>query len=220
MKKLITAADVELMVSQGKTSFAVDKNTIVTAAAVDVMKKHGITTCTEEKVAAVAATPCTPASSLEQTLACVKEGAQSINAADLMGVIQTILAGQIEPVQEPKKNVFRIVPTRDVEFEVFDTGVPGNNVTYKELIGYSESSNISCGLLKLISSTFPWTVMCDEMDIVLEGSVTITVDGVAHVAKAGDVIYIPPKSDVVWSADEYAKLFYVTYPANWAELNA
>ena len=49
-----------------------------------------------------------------------------------------------------------------------------------------------------------------------EGSVTI--DGKKYTAHAGDVLFVPSGSKVIWGSPDKARILYATYPANWADL--
>ncbi|WP_242832481.1 cupin domain-containing protein [Desulfosporosinus orientis] len=55
------------------------------------------------------------------------------------------------------------------------------------------------------------------MDYVIEGDFVLEVAGQTFRAKAGDVVYIPKGSQVVFSSPNFCKVFYYTYPANWAD---
>jgi ethanolamine utilization protein EutQ len=69
-----------------------------------------------------------------------------------------------------------------------------------------------------MQTEFPLTLTYDEVDYIIEGQLTIKVNGKEITAKAGDMLLIPSGSKIVWSALNYAKFIYVTYPANWSEL--
>ncbi|WP_298703218.1 cupin domain-containing protein [uncultured Veillonella sp.] len=222
MKKLITVSDVESALSKQQVTIAIDDNTLITPAAKDLAKAKDITFI--EQI------------SLEPTKPCAKTevvgaigGAVGVPSTgnQVLDLLQSILVNKVGGsvasdglVRDKDASGLQIVRAQDVDFDEFDTGVPGANVQYKELIGYSDSPNISAGLLKIVGSKFPWKLLYDEIDIVLEGELNITINGVKRTAKAGDVLYVPKNSDVIWGADEYAKVFYVTYPANWAETMA
>ena len=34
----------------------------------------------------------------------------------------------------------------------------------------------------------------------------------------GDVLFVPSGSRVIWGSPDKARIFYATYPANWADL--
>lgn len=229
LKKLITASDVESALSNKQFTIAVDDNTLITPAARDVAKENGITFTEDISLSAVPA--CTKSVEPVVEAATAPVANAPVGAVptgnQLIDLLQSILVNKIGGtvasdglVRDKDASGLQIVRAQDVDFEVFDTGVPGANVQYKELIGYSDSPNISAGLLKIVGSKFPWTLLYDEIDMVLEGELSITINGVKRTAKAGDVLYVPKNSEVIWGADEYAKVFYVTYPANWAETMA
>jgi ethanolamine utilization protein EutQ len=62
----------------------------------------------------------------------------------------------------------------------------------------------------------PWTVTYDEALIVTKGAFTVrTADGAAS-ARAGEVIYLPAGTELVYQADEDTELVYVSHP-HWFE---
>jgi len=63
----------------------------------------------------------------------------------------------------------------------------------------------------------PWLLNYDEVDYVIEGEFVLEVEGKVFRAKAGDVVYIPKGSQVIFSSPTFCKVFYATYPANWAD---
>ncbi|MHB8075487.1 cupin domain-containing protein, partial [Desulfosporosinus fructosivorans] len=66
-------------------------------------------------------------------------------------------------------------------------------------------------------SRLPWFLNYDEVDYIIEGDFVLEVEGQVFRAVAGEVIYIPKGSEVVFSSPTFCKVFYATYPANWAE---
>ena len=111
----------------------------------------------------------------------------------------------------------KVVRGNSVKFDVFDTGNPDNKVFYQELISKDESS-MSAGFLTIEKSSFEWELTYEEIDYVIEGTVTVSINGKTYTAYPGDVLYVPSGSKVVWGSPDKAKLFYTTYPANWADL--
>jgi ethanolamine utilization protein EutQ len=70
-----------------------------------------------------------------------------------------------------------------------------------------------------IKSQLPWHLTYDEIDYVVEGEFELQINGTVNKCKAGDVLSIPKGSSVVFGSPFYAKVFYVTYPANWEEIS-
>ena len=88
------------------------------------------------------------------------------------------------------------------------------NFTNREVVSKNDSK-MSAGFLTIEKSSFAWELGYEEIDIVLEGSLTITINNQTYEACQGDVLFVPKGSKVTWSSSGYVKLFYVTYPANW-----
>nr|WP_321465987.1 cupin domain-containing protein [uncultured Desulfobulbus sp.] len=109
------------------------------------------------------------------------------------------------------------VKVATVRPEPFDTGKAGDKVLLKDVFTTKESPRLGCGVMEMEASTFAWTLNYDEIDIVLEGSLTIIVNGKKITANKGELVLIPKNTAIEFSAPEYARFIYVTYPANWEE---
>jgi len=81
----------------------------------------------------------------------------------------------------------------------------------------SRVGNLACGFMTFDHSRLPWLLNYDEVDYIIEGDFVLEVEGKVFHAKAGDVVYIPKGSQVVFSSPTFCKVFYATYPANWAD---
>ena len=109
------------------------------------------------------------------------------------------------------------VPTVKVdESNRLDTGVPSDIVYTKDLFTLQESPRLGCGVMEMKSTTFDWTLNYDEIDYVIEGSLSIIINGETVTANAGELILIPKGSSIKFSVPNYARFIYVTYPADWA----
>ncbi len=96
-----------------------------------------------------------------------------------------------------------------------DTGNPNHKVYTKDLVSLTESPRLGCGLMVMEDTTFDWTLGYDEIDYIIEGTLTIIIDGRRITANAGEVILIPRNSKIQFSVDGKARFIYVTYPADW-----
>ena len=96
-----------------------------------------------------------------------------------------------------------------------DTGKPGDHVFTRDLFTLEESPRLGAGLMEMRKTTFDWTLTYDEIDYVIEGQLSIHCDGRAETAGPGEVLLIPKGSKIQFSAPEYARFLYVTYPADW-----
>lgn len=64
--------------------------------------------------------------------------------------------------------------------------------------------------------SFPWTLDYAEIDYVVEGVLRVEIGGKSVEARVGDVVSIPKGSQIVFATPSRVKVFYVTFPANWA----
>ena len=131
-------------------------------------------------------------------------------------VIAEIQSGGMVKCRDEKSGVMSIDGSK-VVMEPFDTGRPGDKVWLKDVITSKENKNLAAGLMKIEQTEFPWTLNYDEVDYVIDGQLTIRINGCDSVANAGDRVLIPAGSSIVFSALDHARFVYVTYPANCSE---
>jgi ethanolamine utilization protein EutQ len=139
----------------------------------------------------------------------------SMRETDVNQLVQQVLAEFQHPAcanpraTHVKSGSVRILP--------FKTDVPGLKMGLADVIT-SREANLAAGFMTFDRSELPWNLTYDEVEYVIEGDYVLTVDSQVFRAGPGDVIYVPKGSKVVFSSPSFAKVFYVTYPANWEEL--
>ena len=106
----------------------------------------------------------------------------------------------------------------DLVLKPFEFGHPGLKMDLGDMITARDGSNLAAGVMTFDHSELPWHLTYDEIDYVLEGEFELRWNNQVFRAKAGDVISIPNGAEVVFASPSWAKVFYVTYPANWADL--
>lgn len=230
MKILLKASDIRNLVGSGQKKIFVEEGTIITHEARDLAAKLGITiekrvggSCQSEP----AGTEPQPESGCDDSSG---SGGSTLNQLDIASIVSQVVAAlpgmqnngvqniRKDPVIEGRPGGLRLVRGDTVVQEEFNTGKPGDRVTIKEILGAKDSPNMSSGFMTMDKSSFTWTLTYDEIDYVIEGTLEFIVDGQKYSGKAGDVFYIPNNSTVTFSTPDHVKFFYVTYPANWAEL--
>lgn len=225
MKKLICVKDIEALNSQGKKIFYIDSNTIITPSAKDAAKTSGIEFSDETNRCEEQTSCCE-----ENTSKPEKTSGGDIDSNMIYQVLKTMmekgfLNGMFDNAQtqpyyaERDKDGLKLVRGSTVKMEVFDTGNPNNKVFYQELIS-KDDSKMSAGFLTIEKSSFEWELCYEEIDYVIEGTLTLEINGKTFTAYAGDVLLVPSGSKVVWGSPDKARVFYATYPANWADLMA
>jgi len=104
-----------------------------------------------------------------------------------------------------------------VELTPFTAAGAGKKVGMADLITSRDGAPMTAGIMSWArADSFPWKLDYDEVDLVLEGVLHITIDGRTLEGKPGDVFYIPKGSSIVFGTPWRTKVFYVTYPADWA----
>lgn len=101
------------------------------------------------------------------------------------------------------------------EADRLDTGDPSHRVYTHDLFSLTESPRLGAGLMEMQETAFPWHLDYDEIDYVIEGSLTVEFGTRAVTAGPGQVILIPKGSSIRFSVPEFARFLYVTYPADW-----
>ena len=101
------------------------------------------------------------------------------------------------------------------EADRLDTGNPADRVYTHDLFSLNQSPRLGVGLMVMEQTTFPWTLNYDEVDFVLDGTLTITTPQGEVTARAGEGILIPKGSSIRFSVPDHARFLYITYPANW-----
>lgn len=224
MKKLVCTNEVKAAAEKGQKRFCIDSNTIITPSAKDLANQLGVEFTLDSS---------TTGSHIAGNSAQQKKDSREteIDPNMIFQVVKAVLANRLlAGVAAPSpempfradcdpKSGLKIVRGRTVKLETFETGDPSTNVAYREVVS-KDDSQMSAGFLTIEKSSFDWELCYEEIDIILEGSLSITINGETYHAHQGDVLFVPKGSKVTWSSAEYVKLFYVTYPANWSDLMA
>ncbi len=209
MKQLICAADVEALKQSGKTVCVVGADTIVTPSARDAAEALGVSFADRQP---------------EPQLSTGCSG-QDLDSEKIYRVLKALMdKGLLEGLLDSKpyqserhENGLKVIRGNTVKMDVFETGNPNATAYFQELVS-KEESHISAGFLVIDHSDFEWELTYEEIDYVIEGTLTVTIDGKKYTAEAGDVLFVPSGSKVVWGSPNKARVFYATYPANWADL--
>ncbi len=125
-------------------------------------------------------------------------------------------AGSCERIVDPSGVV--VVRGQSVKLGAFSGAGPGKSVGLTDVVTAKDRSPMTAGFMSWgKADSFPWLLDYDELDYVLEGVLHIEIGGRVVEGKPGDVVYIPKGSKVVFGTPSRTKIFYVTYPANWAK---
>lgn len=119
--------------------------------------------------------------------------------------------------QGPGGSGVKVVRGESVQLDRFPDAGAGKNVMLKDVVTARDRSPMGAGFMAWSAAdSFPWTLTYDEIDYVLEGELHVTIDGDVVKAKAGDVVFIPKGSQIIFGTPSRVRIFYVTHPANWS----
>ena len=232
MKTLLTEKSIRDIIAQGGKSVCIDENTIVTPAARDAIKYNGleVTDCAAAPAPVATYSACIP----QQPAPAAPAAPAAAAAGDALSTEmiynalkkmteQGLLNGCFEapapaaaaaPYTAENANGFKLVRGGGIKMEVLELENPADNgkVQYQELIGADVDSAMNAGFMTVDQCTFNWDVEPQEIYYVVEGNMTVTVDGVPHTAYPGDCLFIQKGSKVIFSSgNTKAKVFYCTY---------
>jgi len=226
LKKLISARDIESLILNGQKVIYLDGTEIITPSARELAKVNGIVMTTDEPMCTTQTAPKTETVAVAPSIPSV-ENMDSKTMLDLFrtmmdkGLLQEMMKclqqSQLPFEVESDPNGLKVVRGNTVKMEYFDTGNPDNKVYFQELVS-KEESQMSAGFLHIENSKFEWELTYEEIDYVIEGTLTVEINGKTYTAYPGDVLFVPSGSKVIWGSPDKARVFYATYPANWADL--
>lgn len=202
MKRLICAKDVEAVKDKGEKVLYIDKNTLITPSAKDVARACGIEFTEEMPI-------CNPIqNSCDQGL----DSELIYKAFKVLmdkGLLNQLLDSiSLKPyVAETGSNGFKLVRGDSVKYDPFDTKKANLKVFHQEVITEKESST-SAGFFTFDHSEFTKETSCEETIYVIEGVLTIAIDGRTLTASPSDVLYIPSGTRITIGSSDKAKVFY------------
>lgn len=228
-KRFLTADIIRARYSEGYRQIALEEGDVLTPLAQDTARELGMQVGnvkailtpfapigangqgngkTEAPAAAVIAPATTPATE------------PAIPGLDLEPLIRKVvmaclarMGGSGTPSEMPVKRVgaqsYKMQPFP------FDINRPEMDVQLVDVITAEHGSPMAAGFLSFHKGSFPWTLTYDEVEFVLEGEIHIGTEQGTVVGKPGDVLYIPKGTQITFGSPGWAKILYVTYPAEW-----
>ena len=93
-------------------------------------------------------------------------------------------------------------------------GGPPGTATISRLVGPDLSHTMGAGIATFDGCSIDWTVLYDEVVVVIDGTFRLKTPEGTIEATAGDVIWIPEKTPISYQGDK-ATVCYVLYPVDW-----
>ena len=98
-------------------------------------------------------------------------------------------------------------------------GEPVERAAICRLIGPTDSQTMGAGLACFDGVSIEWTVLYDELIVVLEGRFRLRLADRVIEASPGDVIWVPERTPLAYEGEK-ARVFYALYPVDWQARNA
>ncbi len=201
MKKLITEEELRVLAGDGK-EVVIPAGSVLTPSALDMAKFMNLNLV--RAAAGVSPTPGTAPSFCGEP-----------SDEDIRRIVRTVLAEKTKPACANPRVTY--VKGESVKLEPFPQAPPGQVIHMTDVVT-SREGNLAAGFMTFDKSQLPWHLTYDEVDYVVEGTFTLQANGKTYTCGAGDVMYIPKDTHVVFGSPATCKVLYVTYPANWAEV--
>ena len=100
----------------------------------------------------------------------------------------------------------------EMTFEPY--GGPPGKAEISRLVGPDMSHSMGVGIAKFDGCSIDWTVLYDEMIIVLEGWFRLRHPAGVIEAGPGDIIWLPERTPITYEGEK-AVVCYALYPVDW-----
>lgn len=202
MRPLVTAVDITDAVKRNEKTLNVTGETIITPAARDAARDHGIAI-----VISGSSDTGSAGSELKRT------SLPGIDHDALVRLVQNVIASMgIAP------NDARLEKHTDPSglCVVRANGIISGSLpdsSESEIISAHECKVMQAGILCIGAKPYTRESRCELIGFVVEGSVLCSVNGRETTAKCGDIFYLPASARIAFSSAAKAKVFFVTCPA-------
>lgn len=111
----------------------------------------------------------------------------------------------------------KLIRKEQVELEPFpfDVKRPDMHIRATDVVTARDGSSMGAGFMRFENGSFPWTLNYDEVEYVIDGELEIRAGDESFIGHAGDVIFIPRGTVILFCTRTFAHFLYVTVPANW-----
>lgn len=206
-KKCYTAQDIKNLAAQKVLELRLQKGDLVTPLARDQAREVGM------RIIEAEAPPKQPHQSLALAAPNGRDGLEE----QVRQIVANLLGDEKPADYSPPGGVVhvdgRALTMPSFPFEI---NRPEMDVRLEDVITAKHGSPMAAGFMSLHKGSFPWTLTYAEIQFVIEGELHLITDKGTKIGKPGDVLYIPKGTSITFSTPQWAKFFYVTYPAEWS----
>jgi ethanolamine utilization protein EutQ len=186
VKSLITINSLEDSISDGKSSIYIDKNTIITPAALDMIKEKSIRIERGQDILKNDEDIDPDYNLIYKIVKKMLSENNCIKKEDNSGIIHINSPVNLEPTYKNK------------------------NVYIKDILNSRETSSMCAGFMFIENTKYAMKIKNDEIEYIAEGEGEIVTKDGTNSAKKGDTVYIPKNCEISWDVKEKIKIFYVS----------
>lgn len=189
MKQLVSIATIEKVIEANQTECRVDKNAIITAAAVDLAEEHGINIIKEDHAA----------ESIDQT--------QLLDSLKALMGNRDFIQSMIKSLEEPYRYELDSSGAKLIygdSMQLFSQGSWKKQTLFSNIF-----SGLTFDFLETAKKTYQHHFEVEEFILLLEGKATFTMNGKKVIAKKGDCLHFPKNTSMEISFDEVCKLLTI-----------
>lgn len=191
MKKVLCADEIESAYTNNRTDIEVDKNTIITPLARDLIEEYELNLKIIER---------------KKT---IDTSSNNISEELILSILKKILNGSLDDkyVMKLDSNGLKVIDGNSIHFKEIPNCKDGGFGQYCS-ISYGDSNNSEFGLAKLNNTELSSIAKNDTYLYVSKGSFEISIDEDSCISKEGDIIFIPKNANVTVRAFLDVELVY------------
>ncbi|WP_027855994.1 cupin domain-containing protein [Marinobacterium jannaschii] len=108
----------------------------------------------------------------------------------------------------------RLIKHNELEFQ--HRGGPPGSASVARAVGPDISNSMAAGFARFDGCEISWTLLYDEVIVVMEGTFRIRTPEALLEAKPGDVLWLPDGTELKYEGEQ-ALIFYAVHPGDWKE---
>lgn len=205
MKKLICAKDLEEILENGAKEIEIDKDTILTPSAKDIIKNSDIKVFIKEKKVENEVLKDIDMNKIMEFFKIVSKNQV------LQKTIMKMLLNEKKFEKECDSSGFTLIKGESIKFDKIFKNL---NIYSQDLINTDEEI---IGILKLERDNFIKKTKSKGNLFIIDGEVEIVLNGKRYLGKSGDLINIPKKAEIKIGSKDMAKVLYFSKDLNWSE---
>jgi ethanolamine utilization protein EutQ len=222
-KRIISKFDIERLRSEGQTVLRLQPGDTLTPLARDTALELGVK-LEDSRELVHGSTPAPAAPSADKLEAIVRAVLERLGPAAQPQTCAPCATpkvygshpGQLKYAKYPRDFEMPVIELRNPAGVLMNP--PEIDLRLLDVITMDDSASISGGFMSWHKGPgWSWTLNYDEIDYISEGRMEITCEGKTLYADPGDTVFIPKGSSVHWNTPNWVKVYYVTFPSNWAD---